>query len=456
MNPEFASCCIVGAGPAGMMLALLLARAGVPVTLLEAHASFDRDFRGDTLHPYTLELLDQLGLVDPLLELPHRKLRQVVFRTAFGNFCVADFTRLRSRFGFEVLMPQVDFLNFLADQLLRYPHARLIRRANVQELLFKHGVIAGVAYQDDSSGRHEVRAVLTVGADGRRSRVREMADLAAPPTSPSMDILWLRLPRYSADADLEQGIDVVFGAGHFVVVFNRPGREWQLGFMLGKRRFSDLRKAGIDAFRRQLTALLPHFADRIASLKDFQHMPVLAAEARLCPRWWRPGLLLIGDAAHVMSPVGGIGIQYAIQDAVATANHVAVPLRQARLRSKHLAAVQRQRYWPCRSAQWLQRRMYARIIQPALEGQWKTPWLWHLKGLCRRLGLPDWPALLLGYGFFPPRLQASLVPPFSDAGKPSLAGLTHPAELQPGATVNQSAGAHRESPCGKSAPRMTL
>lgn len=398
-------CCIVGAGPAGMILALLLARSGVSVTLLEAHADFDRDFRGDSLHPYTLELMEQLGLVEALLAIPHRRMERVEFQTARGLVQVADFQRLGGKYPYQAIMPQVDFLNFLAHELQRYDNATLRLRANVQELIVEGDAIRGVRYQDEGSRVCEVRAALTVGADGRHSAVRKLAGIQPVETSAPMDILWLRLPRWPDDAVLEQGLRVVFGTGHFCVLSERPGREWQIGYVMVKGTFSQLRAEGIGALRANLAALLPEFSDRIGSIQDFKHVAVLAAGSSFCPKWWKPGLLLIGDAAHVMSPVAGIGILHAIQDAVAAANVLAKPLLSGGVTNEHLAAVQRSRQFYVQSAQRLQVFIHRRVIAPALLPNRSDTLPWYLRWFFRLRPLGNRPSRWLAYGFRPPRWE---------------------------------------------------
>ena len=387
-----------------MVLALLLARAGVSVTLLEAHADFDRDFRGDSIHPYTLELMERLGLVDELLKIPHRRMERVEFQTARGLIQVADFKNLGGKYPYEAIMPQVDFLNFLAQKLARYPNAVLRMRANVQELISEDGVIRGVRYCDDTGQLQEVRAALTIGADGRHSVVRKLAGIEPVPAATPMDVLWLRLPRRPEDDVLDQGLRVVFGAGHFCVLSERPGREWQIGYVMVKGTYSQLREEGVEALRRNLAELLPAFADRVEVIRDFKQVAVLAAGSSYCPTWHAEGLLLIGDAAHVMSPVGGIGILYAIQDAVVAAQMLSAPLRAGTLTRKHLASVQRKRWSSVRWAQKYQIFLHRRVIAPALvEGRPVTiPWYirWFVAIGPLRMLSSRW----MAYGIMPPRL----------------------------------------------------
>ncbi len=398
-------CCVVGAGPAGVVLSLLLARQGVPVTLLEAHKDFDRDFRGDTIHPATLELLDQLGLADRLLLLPHRKLSQVTFVTAEGRTRFVDFTRLRTRFPYIAIMPQSVFLDFLAAEAGKYPAFRLVLAANVQRLVEEGGVVRGVQYQSTDGHWHEVRAPLTVGADGRFSKLRKLAGFEPVRSSPPMDVLWFRLPRRPEDEQHHLAGSFFIGGGHIAILLDRPDGEWQVGYVILKGGYAQIRQAGIGALRQDVAKLVPALADRVGLLPDFQHLAVLSVESSRVPCWYKPGLLLIGDAAHVMSPVGGIGIQYAVQDAVEAANQLAEPLRSGAVRTEQLAAVQRRREWPVKVAQWLQGVMQQGIVAQALQsdGPFRLPL--PARVITKVPGLRNLPARLVGFGIRPSHLK---------------------------------------------------
>jgi 2-polyprenyl-6-methoxyphenol hydroxylase-like FAD-dependent oxidoreductase len=276
-------------------------------------------------------------------------------------------------------------------------------RANVQELIEEDGVVRGVRYRDETSKWCDVRAALTVGADGRHSTVRRLAGIVPRETSTPMDILWLRVPRQPGDVELEQGLRVVFGTGHFCVLLERPGREWQIGYVMVKGTFAQLRAEGIASFRANLTALLPEFADRVAAIEDFKHVSVLAAGSNFCLQWWKPGLLLIGDAAHVMSPVAGIGILHAIQDAVAAANVLSEPLRAGRVADEHLAAVQKRRQFAVKAAQMLQQFIHRRVIAPALAPNRSDTLPWYLRWFFRTRPLGNRPSVWLAHGILPPR-----------------------------------------------------
>lgn len=419
-------CCIVGGGPAGMVLALLLGRAGVPTTILEEHEDFERDFRGDTVHPSTMELLDALGLADRLLQLPHSKIQRVSFDAPSGPVELADLSRLPTRFPYIVVMPQARFLDVLAEELARLPSVRLVMGASVQGLLWEgpygdagiadrapeagtapgvapraagaqgtlpaDAVVRGVRYRA-RDGRYEVRAPLTVGADGRFSRVRRLAGIELVKSAPPMDVIWFRLPRRPGDPEEARGR---IGRGHLMVLLNR-GDTWQIAYVIAKGSYKEIHAAGLPAFRRAVVELAPELADRIDHLQDWRQVALLSVEAGRVRRWYRPGLLLIGDAAHVMSPVGGVGINYAIQDAVVAANVLTEPLRRGRLHLHDLAAVQRQRELPTRIIQAFQRLAQEQVVARALSSDapieppafLRLPVLRDL--LPRLIGLGVWP-----------------------------------------------------------------
>jgi 2-polyprenyl-6-methoxyphenol hydroxylase-like FAD-dependent oxidoreductase len=398
------TCCVVGGGPAGMIAAFLLARQGVPVTLLEAHHDFDRDFRGDTIHPSTLELLDRLGLSGRLLARPHRRMTRLVCATESGHTPLVDLQYLRSPYPYIAIMPQSEFLGFLAEEAAKLPSFKLVLGANVQRLVEEGGAVKGVRYQGADSACHEVRAALTVGADGRFSRLRKLAGFELTKFAPPMDVLWFRLPRHASDPADMGGVLYIKG-GKFIVLFDRPGNEWQVGYVILKGSFAQVKAEGIESLRRGLTESIPALADRAARLTDFHDITVLSVEVARLSRWHKPGLLLIGDAAHVMSPVGGIGIQYAVQDAVALANLLGRPLREGGVTDAQLAAVQRKRERAIRKAQQFQSFLQQRIVAQALKpGQpFRLPW--YLRLASKLPGLRALPGKLIGHGFDPVRLE---------------------------------------------------
>jgi 2-polyprenyl-6-methoxyphenol hydroxylase-like FAD-dependent oxidoreductase len=357
-DAERTACCVVGAGPGGMMLALLLARAGVPVTLLEAHRDFDRDFRGDTVHPATLEVLEQIGLAARVHELPHVKAGSFRFISATTVDTAAVFSRLPTKFPYIMIMPQARFLEFLAAEAARYPHFRLVMGAHVDELLEENGSIVGVGYRQNDA-RGAVRALLTVAADGRFSRVRKLVGLEPEPQTLPMEVLWFRLPRRAEDRYDEAAIAVGIRQG--IAVLARPD-EWQLGYIGPQGRYREIKAEGIEAFRRSVAEVLPWLADRVGLIRDFSDVSLLSVQGNRLARWHRQGLLLIGDAAHVMSPVGGVGINCAIADAVEAVNVLAGPLRAGRVDQQQLAEVQRRREGVTRTIQNFQARVQRGMV----------------------------------------------------------------------------------------------
>jgi len=356
-------CCIVGAGPAGMVLALLLARQGVQVTLLEAHHDFDRDFRGDTIHPSTLEALDQLGLADRLSDMAHGRLSAIQFISHDVTTTVAHFSWLKTRFPYIMILPQVKFLEFLADEARKYPEFRLVMGANVQRLVRDNGVTQGVRYRGADDAWHEVRAPLTVGADGRFSKVRSLCGAVPVKATPPMDVLWFRLPR-QPDDPVEKVTFYVRG-GLLILLLDR-GDSWQIGYVLIKGTFSQTKAAGLESLRANLAAQIPWMANRLDSLEDWKKIVVLSVESSRVPTWHQPGLLLIGDAAHVMSPVGGVGINYAIQDAIEASNVLGQPLKAGNVTELQLAEVQKRRQAAVKLIQRFQGFVQNRIVKTAL------------------------------------------------------------------------------------------
>jgi 2-polyprenyl-6-methoxyphenol hydroxylase-like FAD-dependent oxidoreductase len=354
-------CCIVGGGPCGMMLGFLLARAGVDVVVLEKHADFLRDFRGDTIHPSTLEVMAELGLLDEFLELPHHK--ETAIAAFFGDrqYNFADFSHLPTRCKFIAFMPQWDFLDFLAQHGRRYPAFHLRMRAEAVDLIEHDGRVTGVR-ADTPDGPLEVRADLTVGCDGRHSTVRARAGLRVEDIGAPMDVVWLRLPKRANDPDESMGR---FEAGRIVVLIDR-GDYWQCAFLIPKGAFEETKRAGLPAFRRRIADAVPMFADRVDEIKDWDQVRLLTVAVDRLERWYRPGLLCIGDAAHAMSPIGGVGVNLAVQDAVAAANILWQPLKGGMVNENDLARVQKRREFPTRVTQRIQVAAQNSVIDRAL------------------------------------------------------------------------------------------
>ncbi len=390
------SCCIVGAGPGGAILALLLARRGVPVTLLEQHKDFDREFRGDTIHPSVMEILDQIGLADKLHQIPHTKISGPTLQFANGPFRPFDLGRLKTRFPYILMIPQVRFLEFITTEAAKHPQFKLVMHAGVNHLVEENGLVRGVRYLAPD-GLHELRATLTVGADGRFSLLRHLAGFEPVKTSPHMDVLWFRLPKLPGEPEITGGAFGGIGRGRIFILLERND-YWQSGLVFPKGHYQELRAKGVEAVRESLVEVAPQFARHADSLTDWRQLTLLSVEANRCPLWHKPGLLLIGDAAHVMSPVGGVGINYAIQDAVVAANILINPLKSGRVTDDDLAEVQRQRELPTRAIQKLQSFMQQRLVASVLRSQQAINVPWQLKLFARIPILRDLPARLIAFG----------------------------------------------------------
>ncbi|HYW89968.1 MAG TPA: FAD-dependent oxidoreductase [Chloroflexota bacterium] len=401
------TCCVVGGGPAGMLLSLLLARQGIQTTLLEAHADFDRDFRGDTIHPAIMTILDEIGLAQRLLDtVQHTKVHRILPPLPGPNPVAIDFSSVGGRFPYMTFMRQVEFLEFISAEARRHPAFRLVMGANVRELVESDGVVRGVRYQS-ADGWHEVQALLTVGADGRFSRMRQLSHLPPPiKTSPPMDILWFRLPKEPGDPE---GIVGGFHMGRGLIMLERTD-HWQLGYIMPKGTYQTLHAAGLDAFRQTIAGIQPWLAGRVHVLQDWKQCSLLAVESDRLPRWYRPGLLLIGDAAHVMSPVGGNGINYAVQDAAAAANILSRPLATGRITLRDLAAVQRRRDWPTRITQAIVNQIQDRVIGPAVRnsGRMGVPLPPGATFLLRVPLLQRLPLAWIAYGIWPVHLSPAV------------------------------------------------
>lgn len=396
LDVQQTSCCIVGGGPGGAMLALFLARRGIPVTLLEMHKDFDREFRGDTIHPSVMEILDQIGLADKLHEIPHTKLTGPTIQFADGPFRPFDLGRLKTRFPYILLVPQERFLEFITGESAKYPQFKLVMRAQVQQMVEEDGVVRGVRYLAPD-GMHEIRATLTVGADGRFSVLRHLAGFEPIKTSPPMDILWFRLPKLPGEPEITGGLFGGIGRGRIFVMLERTD-HWQAGLVFPKGQYQELRAKGVEAVRQTIAEIEPHFARHAEYLTDWHQLNLLSVESSRCPLWHKPGLLLIGDAAHVMSPVGGVGINYAIQDAVVAANVLIKPLLAGRVSDANLAEVQGQREWPTRAIQAMQAFMQKNLIGGALRAQTAVRAPWQFRLFFQIPILRDLPARMIAFG----------------------------------------------------------
>lgn len=360
-------CCVVGGGPAGIVLGLLLARAGVKVTVLEKHGDFLRDFRGDTIHPSTLEVMHQLGLLERFLKVPHRKVELV--RLMFGDqeFPIADFRHLPTQCRFIAFMPQWDFLNFMAQESSRYPSYSLRMRTEATELIQEAGRTVGVRAVGPD-GPVEIRASLVVGADGRQSLTRDQAGLEVQARGAPMDALWFRISRSADDPAQPLGR---FQNGRILIMIDR-GEHWQIAYVIAKGTLEEFRSAGLQAFREVIGGLAPFARSRLDEIHALDDLKLLSVRIDRLREWYRPGVLFIGDAAHAMSPVGGVGVNLAIQDAVAAANELARPLLEGTLTTNHLHRVQKRREFPTRVTQRLQVAMQDAMIYPTLAGRGKA------------------------------------------------------------------------------------
>ena len=393
-------CCIAGGGPAGMMLGYLLARAGVRVVVLEKHADFFRDFRGDTVHPSTLELMYELGLLDRFLKLPHQQVETLSAQIGAEHLQMADFRHLPTHCKFIALMPQWSFLNFLAEEGKRYKTFDLRMQADATDLIEENGRIVGLIARTPD-GELTIRADLTVGCDGRHSTVREKAGFVSEDYGSPMDVLWFRLSRKTIDsADTFGHVE----AGRLMVMLDR-GDYWQCAYVIPKGGIERVKSEGLEAFRGRVVEMSPFLADRVGELKSWDDVKLLSVTVDRLKTWWRPGLLCIGDAAHAMSPIGGVGINMAVQDAVAAANQLAGPLRAGKVTDEDLAAIQERRTLPVKFTQWLQLTIQRRVISRVLASHErpKPPLAFKAFGVfppLRRI-----PARLLGIGIRPEHVR---------------------------------------------------
>ncbi len=399
-NTITTKCAIAGGGPAGVMLGYLLARAGVDVVVLEKHADFFRDFRGDTIHPSTLEVMHELGLLEDFLKRPHQEVAELGAKIGDEFVTIADFSQLPTKCKFLAFMPQWEFLDFLSEAGKRYPNFHLHTQAEVDELLRDGDRVVGLKARTPQ-GDLEVRADLVVGTDGRHSTVRQLAGLEVEDRSAPMDVLWLRLSKKPEDGTESLGC---IEPGRFFIMIDR-GDYWQCAFVIAKGGFNELRRKGLEAFRLGLVALEPTLANSVCEITSWDDVKLLSVRVDRLKQWYKPGLLCIGDAAHAMSPVGGVGINLAIQDAVAASNILAMPLREGTLTEEDLRKVQKRRQWPTEVTQALQIVIQNRIISNVLAMTKRPKPPLPLRLLNRFSWLRRFPARLVGMGFRPEHVE---------------------------------------------------
>ena len=380
------TCCVVGGGPAGILLGYLLARQGVSVTVLEKHQDFFRDFRGDTVHPSTLEVLHELGLLEEFLKLPHQQIQKLDIVLGDTNFPVADFSHVPTHCKFVALMPPWDFLNFLSSHAKKFPSFQLLLEHQMVDLCRDNDRITGVVARHNGQ-EVEIRSDLVVGCDGRHSVTRRAAGLEVIEHGVPIDVLWFRISRNVGDPAQVLG-NINYGKA--LILIDRAD-YFQAGLIIAKDSYDRIQARGIEAFRADIRQIAPWLGDRVSELKDWDQVKILTVQINRLRRWHLPGLLCIGDAAHAMSPAGGVGINLAIQDAVATANLLTTPLLEGRLRERHLAAVQQRRSFPTRITQGIQliaHRGIARVFENPgpIHAPWQFKAVQHIPGVHRALG----------------------------------------------------------------------
>ena len=386
------TCCIVGGGPAGVMAGYLLARSGVRVTVLEKHKDFFRDFRGDTVHPSTLQIFGELGLLEQFLKIPHQELRFIALRFGSYLFKVADFSHLPTQCKFVALMPQWDLLNFLAEQGKQFPGFDLRMEHEATGLLYSSGRVTGVEVKT-SSGDVQISADLVMGCDGRHSIIRQAAHMEVTELGVPVDVLWFRISRKNDDPETSLG-NVNYGKA--LVLINR-NEYFQAGLIIAKGSFAQLKQNGLAAFQREIEQIAPWLGDRVAELNDWDQIKLLSVQINRLKQWHQPGLLCIGDAAHAMSPAGGVGINLAIQDAIAATNLLAGPLRDGRMTEELLSRVQKRREFPTRVTQEIQLAAHKRMISIFCDRSEAKPSR-QLKLAANLPGLPHLLGRLVGIG----------------------------------------------------------
>ncbi|WP_298257331.1 FAD-dependent oxidoreductase [Bradyrhizobium sp.] len=393
-------CCIVGGGPAGMMLGYLLGRAGIEAVVLEKHADFFRDFRGDTVHPSTLQVMDELGLIDAFLKVPHQQLQKMEGQFGGESVRIADLSRLRVKYPFIAMMPQWDFLNFLRENGKRFPSLQVMMKTNATGLIWSGDRVVGVN-AETVDGPVEIHASLTIACDGRHSTVRESAKLDVDEIGAPMDVLWFRSGRRANETE---NLFARLETGKMLVTFDR-GDYWQCAYVIAKNGFDAVKARGLDAFRNDVVSMAPILAAGMADVKTWDDVKLLTVAINRLKRWTQPGLLCIGDAAHAMSPVGGVGVNLAIQDAVATANLLAAKLITLKAdrgcpSEEELQAVQQRRTFPVRMTQAMQvvvqNKLISQVVRPGekplrvpmfLRIVSSVPWLQALAGRLVAIGV---------------------------------------------------------------------
>jgi 2-polyprenyl-6-methoxyphenol hydroxylase-like FAD-dependent oxidoreductase len=388
------TCAIAGGGPAGLMLGLLLARAGVDVTVVEKHGDFLRDFRGDTIHPSTLEVIHELGLEQAFLKLPHTRAPKLSAEMGGRTITMADFSRLPVRNRFIAFMPQWDFLDFLSKEAGRYPNFRLMMATKVTDVLEDSGRVAGLRLET-GEGALTLRSRLVVAADGRHSVVREKAGLQVESFGSPSEVVWMKLSKQPGDPAETMGHA---GPRQGFVLIDR-GDYWQCGYIVRRETFAEIKVAPIEAFRDKVRGVSPLPPERMEEIRDWQDVSVLQVRIDRLKQWWRPGLLAIGDAAHAMSPIGGVGVNLAIQDAVAAGNILSAPLREDRLTDAHLTAVEKRRLFPTRATQKLQLMMRSSRRRDEADDRRRQGPPAFIRGLARLPILAHLAGRLIGLGF---------------------------------------------------------
>jgi 2-polyprenyl-6-methoxyphenol hydroxylase-like FAD-dependent oxidoreductase len=399
-------CCIVGGGPAGMMLGYLLGRAGIDVVVLEKHADFFRDFRGDTVHPSTLQVMDELGLIDGFLKLPHQRLQKMDGLFGGTPVRIADLSRLRTKYPFIAFMPQWDFLNFLREAGKRFASLKVMMNTEAVDLIRRGETITGVRAKTPD-GIVDIEADLTIACDGRHSTVRERAGLEVEEIGAPMDVLWFRVGR---KADESENLFARVERGKMMITFDR-GDYWQCAYVIAKGQYDAVKARGLQALRDDVVCMAPILKSGIADVKSFDDLKLLTVAINRLTRWTRPGLLLIGDAAHAMSPVGGVGVNLAVQDAVATANLLADKMQHGCPSEDELDAVRRRREFPVKMTQRMQMIVQNNIISGALQGgdrPLKVPLIVRL--ITALPWLQGIPARLLALGVRPEHVQSKAAP----------------------------------------------